>query len=408
MSKQILPGLIDPHVHLRDPGQTDKEDFFTGTSAALAGGYTTVIDMPNNPTPITTLERLNEKMQIAREKIVCDVGFHFGSVGDNLDEFEKFKIQPRHSGDSERSPVPSGIGRSVEDSRISQRKRSWTSPSTLSSGPKGQDDNFPVFGLKLYLNHTTGNFLLDKSYLEKIFAEWPSELPILVHAEEQTFDDVLEVLRKYPRKLHLCHMSRKYELERIIKAKNSGLPVTCGMTPHHLFLTENDLNHLKNLGMMRPPLRGKKDVDFLWKHLDAIDLVESDHAPHTLEEKQADNPPFGVPGLETTLSLLLTAVSENRLTIDDVIRLCHTGPAKIFLSSFDYSNNRTTYIEVDPKASYEIKNENLLTKCKWSPFDGWKVKGKVLRVFLRGKKVFEDGEVLVKPGFGRILSFMSF
>ena len=345
-----LPGLIDPHVHLRDPGQTEKEDFFTGTSAALAGGFTTVIDMPNNTTPITTAERLQEKVKVAREKTVSDIGFYFGSLGDNLDEF-----------------------------------------------PKVSDK---VFGLKLYLNQTTGNFLLDKSHLEKIFKAWPEKKPILVHAEDKTFDDVLDVVRKYPRKIHLCHMSSRYELERVIDAKNAGLPVTCGVTPHHLFLTEGDERILGPFGKMRPPLRSRGDVDFFWKHLSAIDLIESDHAPHTLPEKQSDNPPNGVTNLETTLPLLMTAVSENRLTVENIIRLCHEGPATVFAVPTDTK----TYVEVDPAASYEIQNEDLFTKCKWSPFNGWKVKGRVLKVVLHGNTVFENGKLLASPGSGTILS----
>ncbi len=374
-----FPGLIDPHVHLRDPGQTDKEDFFTGTSAALAGGYTTVIDMPNNPTPITTLEALEEKMRIAKDKIVCDVGFYFGSLGDNLGEFPKVTGYPS-------SKNMSSSRKRGSDSRFHEN-----------------DDKSKVSGLKLYLNHTTGNFLLDKTHLGKIFAAWPSELPILVHAEDTTFDDVLEVVKKHPRRLHLCHMSTEYELKRVVQAKEAGLPVTCGVTPHHLFLAENDLNHLKSLGLMRPPLRSRGDVDFLWRHLNAIDLVESDHAPHTLAEKQTDSPPFGVPGLETTLPLLLTAVNENKLTMDDIIRLCHDGPKSVFLPHYNNTYHHSD-IEIDKDIEYEIKNENLLTKCKWSPFDGWKVKGKVLRVFLRGEKAFEDGEVLAKPGSGQIVT----
>lgn len=344
-----LPGLIDPHVHLRDPGQTDKEDFYTGTAAALAGGYTTVIDMPNNTTPVTTLERLEEKQKIAAGKTVCNIGFHFGSLGDNLDEFEKVKDK--------------------------------------------------VLGLKLYLNQTTGNYLLDKHHLGAIFKAWPAELPILVHAEDKTFDDVLEVLRKHPRKLHLCHMSTKYELEGVMEAKDEGLPVSCGVTPHHLFLTDENERALGPFGMMRPPLRSRGDVDFLWKHIDAVDLIESDHAPHTLEEKQSGKPPNGVTGLETSLPLLLTAASEGRLSVDDIIRLCHKGPAKIFRIKTDAE----TYTEVDPDAEYEIRNEDLKTKCKWTPFNGWKAKGKILRVFLKGQKVFEDGEVLATPGSGHII-----
>lgn len=375
-----LPGLIDPHVHLRDPGQTEKEDFYTGTSAALAGGYTSILDMPNNKTPIISRTTLEEKIKIAKEKIVCDVGFHFGSMGDNLDEFPKV------------------TGYSSSGALAESRSTSSRQARTIKS---------LVLGLKLYLNQTTGNFLLDKSHLEKIFAAWPKELPILVHAEDTTFDDVLEVVKEHPRKLHLCHMSTKYELTRVIEAKEAGLPVTCGVTPHHLFLTENDLNHLSAFGMMRPPLRSREDVDFLWKHLSMIDLIESDHAPHTKEEKQnppAGGPtPFGVPGLETTLPLLLTAVSQGRLSLEQVVKLCHDNPSKIF-NIPKIPNTPKTTVEIDMESTYEIKNENLFTKCKWSPFDGWKVKGRVRRVFLREEKVFEDGKVLAAPGSGNIIT----
>lgn len=348
MSKLILPGLIDPHVHLRDPGQTEKEDFYTGTSAALAGGYTTILDMPNNKAPITTSALLEEKIAIARQKIVCDVGFYFGSIGDNFDEFEKVKDK--------------------------------------------------VFGLKLYLNQTTGNFLLDKNNLSRVFSAFPPTLPILVHAEKETVLNVLEVVKKTQHKTHFCHVTA-FELQQIMKAKEKGLLVTCGVTPHHLFLTEDDEKTLGPYGKMKPPLLNKTDVSFLWKNISSIDVIESDHAPHTIEEKQSDNLPYGVAGLETTLPLLLTAVSENKLTIEDIIRLCHTGPAKIFGIPVD----PTTKIEVDPNTKYQIQNTNLQTKCGWSPFNGWLVKGKVVRVFLRGAKVFEDDTILAAPGFGNLL-----
>jgi len=370
-----LPGLIDPHVHLRDPGQTEKEDFYTGTSAALAGGYTCILDMPNNKIPITTLERLDEKIKIAREKIVCDVGFYFGSVGDNLNEFEKVKNK--------------------------------------------------VIGIKLYLNETTGNLkMTDLNLLEKIFTALSStkiissqsmslhssilstkkseplksKLPILVHAEEKRVEDVINVVRKIRIQTHFCHISNSFDLKQIIKAKEDNLPISCGVTPHHLFLTEKDVETLGPFAKMKPPLATKKDQDFLWKNLSYIDVVESDHAPHTIEEKKGGEPPYGVPGLETTLPLLLTAMSENRLTIDDIIRLCHKNPAKIF----NIQTDPQTKIEINTHDSYFIIPDSLFTKCGWSPFDGWKVKGKVKRVFIRGKKVFEDGKILAKPGFGQV------
>ncbi|HYF97081.1 MAG TPA: amidohydrolase family protein, partial [Patescibacteria group bacterium] len=265
MSKIItLPGLIDPHVHLRDPGQTHKEDFYTGTSAALAGGYTTLVDMPNNLEPIITEEKLDEKIAIAKQKAVCDIGFNFGTLGDNFNEFTK-----------------------VQDK---------------------------VMGLKIYLNVTTGNFIIDKNKLAEIYRAWESDKTIFLHAEEDVSDLVLSTLRKYPKKTHICHISSREELEFVIKAKNEGLPITCGVTPHHLFLTESDLNKLGPFGIMKPYLKTQKDHDFLWNNLEAIDIIESDHAPHTIEEKQANPPAFGVPGLETTLPLMLTAMEKGKLT----------------------------------------------------------------------------------------------
>ncbi|MBI4089746.1 MAG: amidohydrolase family protein [Candidatus Levybacteria bacterium] len=348
MSKLTLPGLIDPHAHLRDPGQTYKEDFYTGTCAALAGGYTTLLDMPNNQTPITTLKRLNQKIKIAKQKIVCDVGFYFGSLGNNLNEFSKVQAK--------------------------------------------------VLGLKLYLNETTGNFLIDKQELEKIFLSWRKKI-ILLHAEDNAVDHVIKLVKKLGNRVHFCHISTASDLKQIIKAKENNLPVSCGVTPHHLFLTENNVKKLGPFAKMKPPLRSKKDQEFLWKNLKYIDVVESDHAPHTIEEKGGDPTPFGVTGLETTLSLLLTAVSQKRLKIDDIVRLCCQRPKDIFGIKVD----KQTYVEVNLNSKFLILNSKLLTKCGWSPFDGWMVRGRVERVFIRNRKVFENGKILVKRGFGKVL-----
>jgi len=151
--------------------------------------------------------------------------------------------------------------------------------------------------------------------------------------------------------------------------------------------------------MMKPSLKSKKDIDFIWNNLNHIDVIESDHAPHTVEEKKSEKMPFGVPGLETTLPLLLTAVFEKKLSINKLIEMCFENPKRIF----NIKTDDNTWIEVDEKEEYIIDNKNLKTKCGWSPFNGWKVKGRVKRVFIRGKKVFEDGKLLVKPGFGKVL-----
>lgn len=342
-----LPGLIDPHVHLRDPGQTYKEDFYTGTQAALAGGYTTILDMPNNLLPIINEELLLKKIKEAKTKIVCDVGFYFGSQGQNTNQF--LKIQ-KH-----------------------------------------------VFGLKIYLNQTTGNFLVSTKVFQKIAESWPDDKPILLHAEDETLYEVLNITKNLNKKIHVCHVSSEQELKFIIDARSKGLKITCGVTPHHLFLNQEDLTSLDYFCNVKPSLKTRKDNRFLWKNLKYIDIIESDHAPHTIEDKK--NGAFGFPGLETTLPLLLTEAHKDKITLKDITRLCHENPAKIF----NIKTTEKTYIEIDEEAECIINNKTLFTKCAWSPFEKRKIKGKVKKVFLRGTKVYEDGKILIKPGFGQII-----
>ncbi len=341
-----LPGLIDVHVHLRDPGQTDKEDFTTGTSAALAGGFTCVGDMPNNAEPTTTTARLNEKISLATKKAVGDIGFHYGSLGDNLDTFEE---AAKHS-----------------------------------------------IGLKLYLNNTTGGYLLNPAKLKEIYAAWPKEQVVLLHVEEDVIDIAIESMEDLQRPIHVCHMPSKEILEKIIAAKRRGLPITCGVCPHHLFMTEEDHQTLGVWADMLPSLKTKDDQQYLWDHLDDIDIFESDHAPHTREEKQAGA--HGVPGLETTLPLLLTAMKAGKITLEQIIDKCHTKPAEIFGIPTDDS----TYVEVSMEP-YTIDESTLHTKCGWSPWNGQEMAGQVTKVVLRGETVFENGEILARPGSSRVL-----
>lgn len=347
MSKIIrLPGLIDIHVHLRDPGETHKEDFFTGTSAALAGGVTTVFDMPNNLKPIFTSEMLEEKLDVARKKAVCDFGLYFGSVGETS-EFDKVSTK--------------------------------------------------VIGLKVYLSQTTGKYVVgDQEILNQIFKNWPRKKVIVIHAEKEKVDLAISTARKFGNKVHITHVNTKETLEKIIEAKKSKMNLTCDVTPHHLFLTEEALVKMKGLAMVKPPLTKSKDQEYLWNNLDKIDCIASDHAPHTMEEKNAQNPPAGIPDIETMLPLLLTAVILNRITIDDIIRLTNTNPQRIF----GFKQN-DAYLDVDLEEKWIVENENLKTKCGWCPYDGWEMTGKVKSVYIRGIKAYENSQILVPPGFGR-------
>lgn len=345
-----LPGLIDPHVHLREPGATQKEDFETGTKAAIAGGYTTVLDMPNNPIATVTPEALQNKIELAKGRVYADVGFHFGASSKSIEYFKE----------------------------VSQR----------------------VFGLKVYMNQTTGDLLMeDDQTLEAVFSAWPKDLPILVHAEGDTLQKAISLAKKFGNSLHVCHVSLKEEVEAIKAAKMGGLNLSCEVSCHHLFLTDQDVKRLGSFGMMKPPLESKADQEALWQALKdgTIDMIGSDHAPHTKEEKNGEKPPFGVPGLETTLPLLLTAVNEGRLIIERLIELTSTNPRKVF----GLPEQKDTFVEVDMDESYVIDEKNLQTKCGWTPFAGMKVTGKVKKVVLRGKTVF-DGQTIFGP-FGKVL-----
>jgi carbamoyl-phosphate synthase/aspartate carbamoyltransferase/dihydroorotase len=248
-------------------------------------------------------------------------------------------------------------------------------------------------GLKIYLDQTYGPLRVnDLATLSNIFQRWPREKVIAMHAEGLGIAVGLGLAAAFDRSVHFCHVSRKHEILLIAQAKAQGFPVTCEVTPHHLFLTEDDLADLGPLGDMRPTLASPEDVAALWDHIDTtIDCIATDHAPHTLEEKRAaDNPPPGVPGLETALPLMMTAVNEGRLSWERLVALMSENPRRIF----DLPAQPEAWVEVDPTERYRLTNDRLHTKCGWTPFAGRRVQGKIKRVAFGGQLVFQDGEVV--------------
>lgn len=339
-----LPGLIDPHVHLREPGAVQKEDFLSGSRAALKGGFTFVLDMPNNPTPTLSVERLEEKIRLS-EKALVDIGFHFGTTGTNTEEFAKVWDNPR------------------------------------------------VFGLKVYCNHTTGELLVhERPALERIFTAWKSEKPILVHAEGPQLAMSLELARTHKKRIHVCHISQASEVSMVREAKAHGEAVTAGVTPHHLFLTEKDRERLGSFAIMKPPLGTEEDQGALWEGLrsEVIDVVESDHAPHTREEKARDPAPFGVPGLETTLPLLVTAAQKQKIGMDMLEKILYTNAQRIFA----IPKQENTFIEVDTETSAIVGEGGFESRCGWSPWEGERLFGVVKKIVLRGKLLLENGVIV--------------
>ncbi|MBL8092542.1 MAG: amidohydrolase family protein [Anaerolineales bacterium] len=355
-----LPGLTDPHVHVRDLQQSHKEDWFSATAAALAGGVTTILAMPNTQPPLVDEVALTQYEVAARARAACDYGIYFGAGPGNVG-------------------AAAGLAsRSV--------------------------------GLKLYLDATFGD--LKMSGLDALVAHcaaWPKDRPLVAHAEEQQTAAVILAAHLAGRSVHVCHVARESEIALIRSARERGLAVTCEVCPHHLFLIEgarparqfevvakNARGWSGAYAEVRPRLQTQADVDALWTNLDVIDCFATDHAPHTITEKESTAPPPGFPGLETALPLWLTAVHAGLLDLDDVIARMHAGPRRIF----NLPEQPATWVDLDAEATWQPIGAEQHTRAAWTPFEGWALRGRVTAVTLRGERVYDSGQILAQPGFG--------
>lgn len=344
-----LPGLIDVHVHMREPGATHKEDWDSGTAAALAGGFTIVLAMPNTSPPITDQTTLLQALELASQKAHCDFGQYLGAGAENAFSVAALAHQSA--------------------------------------------------GLKMYLDQTYGPLRLDdmRQWMDH-FERWPQNRPIVAHAESRTLAAVILLAQLFNRPVHLAHVSKAEEISLIRKAKEKGIPVTCEVAPHHLFLNSQDAPAIgAGRSEVRPRLNTPDDQRCLWENLEVIDCFATDHAPHTLSEKDSATPPPGFPGLETALPLLLTAVQEGKLTLEDIQLRCYTNPRRIF----SLPEQSDTWIEVDEDETWVIRARDQFTRCAWTPFENRVVRGRLRRVILRGKTVYEDGRLLAPPGYGQ-------
>jgi len=338
--RHVLPGLIDPHVHFREPGLTHKEDFQTGSMAAAAGGITTFLDMPNTLPPTTTVALLQEKRELAKKSIV-NYGFHFGAASDNVDEIKKARN---------------------------------------------------IASVKVFMNLSTGRLMIkDDNVLERIFR---NSRIVTVHAEGGMVDKAIALAKKCKNKLYLCHISQREELDVIRENKDER--IFAEATPHHLFLNEQD--DLDSFTKMKPELKSPLDQEALFEAVTGglIDTIGTDHAPHTIGEKMADDFPHGVPGCETALPLLLNAVNDGRLSLQRIIELCCENPARIFRirnKGFIREGYDADLVIIDMDLAQEVDEDRLYTRCKWSPFKGLMLKGWPVMTIVNGSVVFADGKV---------------
>lgn len=332
-----LPQLIDPHVHFRTPGLEEKEGWATGSRAALAGGISVVLEMPNTKPPTVSQKRLKEKIDIIKKDALVNFGLHFAAAENNLSEIKKVKNK--------------------------------------------------VASIKVFLNQSTGHLKIkDDKILLKIFAASPL---ISVHAEEEMIEKAVWLTKKAGNRLYFCHVYSADCLEYLKKYKKK-LPLYLEVTPHHLFLNQSD--HGRPFNRVLPPLQKKSDQKALWQGVidGTIDTIGSDHAPHTSEEKKSANPPAGLPGLETVLPLMLSEVSRKNLSLERLVELMSKNPARIFRLPV----RTDTYTEVDLEKKKIVSHKNLQTKVKWSPYAGWKLTGWPVRTYVNGRLVYDHGKFI--------------
>jgi carbamoyl-phosphate synthase / aspartate carbamoyltransferase / dihydroorotase len=335
-----LPMLIDMHVHVREPGGEQKETWDTCSKAALKGGNGLICAMPNTNPSCTNEEIYNMVNELAKAKSVCDYMIFLGADGENYKDLEKMN-------------------------------------------PK-------VCAIKFYLNETYSTLKINNiSVLRQYFIHCPDDMLMCFHSEVEMVGVVLFLASIYKKRVHICHISRKEEIEMIKDAKNNGINVTCEVTPHHLFLNdENVINLDPKFRTVKPILNSDEDKKALWDNLDIIDCFATDHAPHLKTEKKSCGCP-GFTGLETALPLLLNAVNENRLTIKDIIDKYHHNPKKILGLNENYGQD--SFIEINLDKEYTIRDEDLITKAGWSPFNNFKVKGCLERFVYKNECVYNNG-----------------
>ena len=373
-NKYVVPGIIDPQVHFRDPGLTHKEDLSTGSMSAAAGGITTFFEMPNTNPATITIEKLNEKYQTASQKSLVNYSFFLGATPDNIDEIKKLKNN---------------------------------------------------CGIKIFMGSSTGDLLVDNDIaLEEIFKL--SKRIIAVHAEDEKIlkkssilikgdkfsnhtkarpveaavaatKKAISLALKYNKRLHILHLSTAEEVEMIRKNKSTNL-ITCETTPQHLLMHAPDIyDEIGAFAQMNPPIREKHHQDELWKGLldGTIDCIATDHAPHTLDEKSLPygQAPSGMPGVQTSLTLMLNQVSKGKINLESVIKWMSENPAKIYriknkgAIEIGYDADITI---IDMNKEKTIQNSDMHSKCGWTAFNKVTTKGWPITTIVNGNIVYEN------------------
>ena len=387
--KVVLPGIIDTQVHFREPGSPDAEDLESGSRAAVLGGVTSLFEMPNTNPPTANLVEFDKKLKAAKNRMHSNYAFYFGATPNNTDQLADLK--------------------NVEG----------------------------CCGVKLFAGSSTGNLLVDKEAdIEKVISS--SDRIVSIHSEDEDIIKlrkkfikkgdvhshpewrnvecamsstrrVVKIAERYNKKIHVLHVTTKDEVDFLAMHKKN---VTFETTPQHLTLYAPDCyDKLGTYAQMNPPLRTKEHYDRLWVAIknNIVDVLGSDHAPHLKanKDKEYPNTPSGMPGVQTIFPVMLDHVINGKLTLKQLINLMCENPCKIF------GIKRKGYLKegydadltiIDMNKSVTIKNEMIASKCGWTPFDNYKVKGFPVATIVNGSIVMKDGKV-VAESLGKPLEF---
>ena len=387
--KLVLPGIIDTQTHFREPGSTDKEDLESGSRAAVLGGVTSVFEMPNTNPPTSNLVEFNKKLNLAKKRMHCNYAFYFGATPENIAQLSKLK------------------------------------------GLKG------CCGVKLFAGSSTGKLLVDKEEdIEKVISQ--SDRIVSIHSEDEAIlklrkkfikegdvhshsewrnsecaisstRRVVKIAERYNKQIHVLHVTTKDEVDFLAMHKKN---VTFEITPQHLTLYAPDCyDRLGTFAQMNPPIRKKEHYDRLWVAVknSVVDVLGSDHAPHSKEDKKKKYPasPSGMPGVQTILPVMLNHVNNEKLSLDQLIKLMCENPCKIFgikNKGFIKETFDADLTIVDMNKVQTIKDEMIASKCGWTPFNNFTVKGFPVATIINGKVVMTEGKVSIE-GSGQPLDF---
>ncbi len=385
----ILPGCMDTQVHFREPGSTDTEDLHSGSRAAIVGGITGVFEMPNTNPPTSNKVEFQKKLDLAKNRMYCNYAFYFGATADNANEIANLKKLEGCCG------VKLFAGSSTGNLLVAK-----------------EEDIEKVFKntSKIVSVHSEDEEILNKN--KKLIKDGDVQSHPAWRSEECAISStrrIVKIAERFKKKAHILHVSTKQEVDFLSQHKGD---ITFEITPQHLTIYAPDCyEKLGTYSQMNPPIRDKSHYDRLWYAVknNYNDTIGSDHAPHLKANKEKAYPdsPSGMPGVQTLLPVMLNHVNEGKLKLEQLINFLCENPVKIFNiknKGFIKKDYDADFTIIDINKTLEIKNENIESKCKWSPFNGYKLKGTPVATIINGEIKMKDGKIIGEPT-GRPIEF---